>query len=101
MKLHSVYRMLLCCLKLREPIKRFIRKMRCKHLEDNITTSTDDALADYDPLTDAVTDEEWDEVAELAQFLEIPFEMTRCFEGSNIVSGFGLLWQSFTNLQYL
>lgn len=81
--------------------KRFIQTIRSELLEDNITTSTDAAPAEHNPLTTAVTDDEWNEVAELIQFLKIPFEMTRRLEGSNNVSEFGSLWQSLTNLQHL
>ena len=91
---HSVYLMMLRCLELREPIKRFIRRLRAESSEDR-------SEANYDPLTDGLTEDEWDEVSELVNFLQAPFEMTRRLEGSNSVSGFGSLWQTLVNLQVL
>jgi hypothetical protein len=92
---HSVYLMLLRCLELREAIKLFIRKLR------NDEQLEQDDL-NYGPLTDAITDDEWDEVAELVDFLEVPYEMTRRLEGNNSnPGGYGSLWQTLTNLQIL
>ncbi|KAF1936418.1 hypothetical protein EJ02DRAFT_427534 [Clathrospora elynae] len=55
----------------------------------------------YNPTYDSLTDNEWDEVAELANFLQAPYEMTKCLEGDNGASGFRSLWQILTNLQAL
>lgn len=97
---HSVYLMMLRCLELREPIKRFIRKLRTQRGNTD-RDSSDPVEAAYDPLTDSLTDDEWDEVSELVDFLNAPYQMTRRLEGSNSVSGFGSLWQTLTNLQAL
>jgi hypothetical protein len=88
---HSVYLMLQRCLELKESIKRFIRKLR----------TIDDDDSKYDPLTDSLSDDEWDEVIELVDFLQAPFEMCRRLEGDNSASGFGSLWQTLPNLQAL
>jgi hypothetical protein len=95
---HSVYLMLLRCLELREPIKRFIRRLRNP---DDTPKTTASATDKYDPLADSLTDDEWDEVKELVNFLEAPYEMTKRLEGNNSASGFGSLWQTLTNLQAL
>jgi hypothetical protein len=60
---HSVYLMMLRCLELQEPIKRFIHKLRADEsfAEDDI---------DYSPFTDRLTDDKWDEAKELVDFLE-------------------------------
>jgi hypothetical protein len=85
--------MLLCCLELKDTIKRFIQ-----HLRNN--DSIDDDL-DYNPLTNGPKDNEWDNVKELVDFLEAPYEMTKCLKGNNCSSGFGSLWQTLPNLQAL
>ena len=67
------------CLELREPIKRFIRRLRTESSENQ-------SEATYDPLTYGLTEDEWDEVSELVNFLQASFEMTRRLEGSNSIS---------------
>ncbi|CAE7021586.1 Transposase protein [Pyrenophora teres f. teres] len=89
---HSVYYMLLRCLELRRCIQRFMTRSQ------NPSQQIDD---DYDPLTDTLTEEEWEAVQQLVDFLQLPVEMTKRLEGSNSVSGFGSLWQTLTNLQTL
>jgi hypothetical protein len=88
---HSVYLMLQRCLELKESIKRFTRKLR----------TIDDNDSKYNPLTDGLSDNGWDEVIELVDFPQAPFEMCRCLEGDNSASGFGSLWQTLPNLQAL
>jgi hypothetical protein len=51
--------MLQRCLELKESIKRFIRKL----------CTIDDDDSKYDPLTDSLSDDKWDEVIELVDFL--------------------------------
>ncbi|CAE7020025.1 hypothetical protein HRS9139_02657 [Pyrenophora teres f. teres] len=89
---HSVYYMLLRCLELRNSIQRFMTRSQ------SASQQLDDA---YNPLTDALTEEEWEAVQQLVDFLVLPVEMTKRLEGSNSVSGFGSLWQTLTNLQTL
>lgn len=89
---HSVYYMLLRCLELRRCIQRFMTRSQSP------SQQVDD---DYDPLTDTLTEEEWEAVQQLVDFLQLPVEMTKRLEGSNSVSGFGSLWQTLTNLQTL
>jgi hypothetical protein len=95
---HSVYLMMLRCLELKEPIKRFIRKLSKATDFDNDDTAEE---IDYSPLTDGLSDDEWDEARELVDFLQAPYEMTKRLEGNNSSSGFGSLWQTLTNIQAL
>ena len=85
---HSVYLMLLRCLELKDSIKRFIRHLRHEQPDE----------LDYSPITDALSDDDWDDVTELVDFLQAPYELTKRLEGSTSVSGFGLLWQTLPNL---
>ena len=92
------------CLEIWEPIQRFSRKLRAQKLSADSDKSAEyetKAEAAYNPLTDFLTDGEWDETQELADFLEAPFQLMRRLEGSNGVSGFGSLWQVLLNLQAL
>jgi hypothetical protein len=59
---HSVSLMLLRCLELKEPIKRFMWKLQRVKDENNNDV-------DYNPLTDCLTDDEWDSALELVNFL--------------------------------
>lgn len=77
--------MLLCCYELKEHINRFIRKLR----PDKYTNTANDD--DYNPLTDGLTKEDWDDVKELADFLQAPHEMMKRLEGNNSCGGFGSL----------
>jgi hypothetical protein len=56
---------------------------------------------DYNLLKDEITSEEWEGVQQLVDFLQAPVEMMKRLEGNNSASGFGLLWQTLTNLQAL
>jgi hypothetical protein len=94
----EVYDKLFRCLELKEAIKRFIRRLWDKD-DDNTSDASDDL--DYSPLTDKLTDDDWDDVKELIDFLQAPYEMTKRLEGNNSQSGFGSLWQSLPNLQAL
>jgi hypothetical protein len=95
----SVYLMLLCCREFRELIKRFIRKL----WPDNDDSSNTNASVTnkYDPMANKLTDEEWDEVDELVDFLQALNEMTKRLEGNLSSSGFGSIWQTLINLQAL
>jgi hypothetical protein len=96
---HSVYLMMLRCLELREPIKRFMRKLRSTTDDD---FDNDDTIAAVNsPLTDALDDEEWDEVEELVSLLQAPYKMTKRLEGNTSGNTFGSLWQTLTNVQAL
>jgi hypothetical protein len=90
---NSVYLMLLRCYKLCEHINRFIRQLRGHNASlDNL---------DYGPLKDTITEEEWDDVKDLVDFLQAPYKMTKRLEGNNSGNGFGSLWQTLPNLQAL
>jgi hypothetical protein len=88
----SVYLMMLRCLELKESIKRIIRRLKN---DGNVTNEA------YNPLTDSLDDDKWDEVTELVNFLRAPYEMTKRLKGNNSSSRFGSLWQTLTNLQAL
>jgi len=90
---HSVYLMMLRCLELKEHVQRFTRTLK------NDDEADDDVP--FDPLTDGLTDEEWDDVQELVDFLQAAYEMTKRLEGNNSDSGFGSIWQTLPNLQAL
>jgi hypothetical protein len=83
--------MLLRCLELKDSIKRFIRHLR--HEQPN--------ELDYSPITDALSNDNWDDVTKLVDFLQAPYELTKRLEGSTSVSGFRSLWQTLFNLQAL
>jgi hypothetical protein len=90
---NSVYLMLLRCYELRQYINRFIRWLASHE-------AADDDL-DYSPLTDTITEDDWDDVKALVDFLEAPYQMTKRLEGNNSGNGFGSLWQTLPNLQAL
>jgi hypothetical protein len=92
---HSTYLMLLRSFELKKTIQLYIRLLR-----QNTEIKQEDG-SEYDPQTDALSDEEWDEVEELVDFLQPAYEMTKRLEGDNCVSGFGSLWQTLPNLQAL
>jgi hypothetical protein len=107
---HSVYLMLFRCKELQEPIKRFIREQASIDDDDNINLEDNDdntrmpaasATANYNPSADKLTDEEWDEVEELVDFLQAPYEACKLLEGDLGVSGHGSIWQTLINLQSL
>jgi hypothetical protein len=97
---HSVYFMLLCCKELRGPIKRFIRE-QCPDDDDDTSNSTALATDKYDLLADKLTDEEWDEVEELVDFLQALYEACKLLEGDLGTLGHGSIWQTLINLQSL
>ncbi|KAF1935981.1 hypothetical protein EJ02DRAFT_414801 [Clathrospora elynae] len=74
--------MLLCCLELRQPIVRFMTRLQLP------SQSFDN---EYDPLYDELSNEEWEGVQQLVDFLKAPVEMTKRLEGNNSASGFGSL----------
>jgi hypothetical protein len=61
--------MLQRCLELKKPIQRFVRHL--KYTEN--ASSTLGSIA-YNPLTDSLTEDEWDEVVELTKFLQFPYK---------------------------
>jgi hypothetical protein len=90
---NSVYLMLLRCYELHKHINRFIHQLRGHDASlDNL---------DYGPLKDTITEEEWDDIKDLVNFLQAPYKMTKWLEGNNSGNGFGSLWQTLPNLQAL
>ena len=88
--------MLLRCLELKTSINRFIRQQR------ELTNALDDPEdTEFNALHDRLSDDDWEDVKELVDFLQAPYEMTKRIEGNNSVSGFGSLWQALPNLQAL
>jgi len=93
---NSVYLMLLRCLELKTSINRFIRQQR------ELTDALDDPEdTEFNALHDRLSEDDWEDVKELVDFLQAPYEMTKRLEGNNSVSGFGSLWQTLPNLQAL
>jgi hypothetical protein len=89
---HSVYLMILRCLEHKDAIRLFMRRSR-DEAAGSITT--------YSPLYNSLSDDEWDDVAELVAFLKTPYEIKKRLEGNNSSSGFGSPWQILINLQAL
>jgi hypothetical protein len=87
--------MLLCCQELKKAIQLYVKALR-----QNTEIKKEDG-SEYDPQTDALTEDEWDEVEELVNFLQPAYKMTKRLEGDNSISGFGSLWQTLPNLQAL
>jgi uncharacterized protein YecA (UPF0149 family) len=79
---HSTYLMLLRCQELKKTIQLYVKALR-----QNTEIKTEDG-SEYDPQTDALTEDEWDEVEELVDFLQPAYKMTKRLEGDNSVSGF-------------
>jgi hypothetical protein len=77
---NSVYLMLIRCYKLRQHINRFIRRLA--------SHGTGDDKLNYSPLTDTITEEEWDDVKDLIDFLKAPYQMTKRLEGNNSGNSF-------------
>jgi hypothetical protein len=90
---NSVYLMLLCCLELKEHINGFIRRLGGHEASNN--------NLHYSPLTHTITEDAWEDVKALVDFLEAPYQMTKWLEGNNSGNGFGSLWQTLLNLQAL
>jgi hypothetical protein len=68
---------------------KFVKACRYKDRDDNSKES--DATATYCPLKDHFSDDDWDEVDVIANFLEVPFQLTKAVEGNNSNNSFGLL----------
>jgi hypothetical protein len=85
--------MLLCCLELKEHINCFIRRLGGHEASNN--------NLHYSPPTHTVTEDAWEDVKALVDFLEAPYQMTKWLEGNNSGNGFGSLWQTLLNLQAL
>ena len=92
---NSVYFMLLRCFELKEAIQTFTRRWREKGNKEI------DEITGYDPLGDAISDEDWYEVKQLIGYLKPFHEMTVRLEGNMGTSGYGSLWQTLVNLQHL
>ena len=58
---HLVYLIMLRCLELKEHVQRFTRTLKSNDKADDDVS--------FDPLTDGLTKEEWDNVQELVDFL--------------------------------
>ena len=94
--------MLVRCQELREPVKDFQRKYRqVVKVDKEFHVDDSSSGAHYNPMLDALTDDEWLEVINLIDFLKIPYDLTEALEGNNSNSGFGSLWQTIINLQTL
>jgi len=87
---HSVYRMLLRCLELKDSINLFIRKRG--------GSTVDSYLPGSSALSEPISEDEWDEAQHLADFLREFYEMTKRIEGGGAQ---GSLWMTIVNLQYL
>ena len=94
---HSTYLMLLRCRELRETIRVYQRQLR--QLDTSPTSAIDEIAVSA--LEDRITEDDWEEVNQLIDFLQVPYELTKRLEGSNSQSGFGSLWQTIPNLQTL
>lgn len=96
---HSTYRMLLRCWELKESIDRFLRRWK---LNNNVRDEDNENKAEeedgFNPLLDKLLPEEWDEVKQLADFLQPLYQMTKSLEGNG---EFGSLWQTITNFNFL
>jgi hypothetical protein len=85
--------MMLRCLELKDHIQRFVQALK------NNNDFADDVT--YDPLTNSLTDKEWDNAQELVNFLQAPYKMTKKLEGNNSSFGFGSIWPTLPNMQAL
>ena len=70
---HSVYRMLLHCHELKDAVLGFIRRWSTP---TNDEVRKQDQDQSYDPMADAITDADWDDVKQLADFLEPFYQIT-------------------------
>ena len=86
--------MLIRCHELKSAIRAFQRQI---HSNNDLSS---DAVT-YSALKDHISDDDWDEVTALTDFLQLPYELTKRLEGNNSQSGFGSLWQAIPNLQAL
>jgi hypothetical protein len=77
--------MLQRCLELKESITRFIQRLRTSDTDNNSNAAGNN---DYYLLTESLIEGEWDDVKELVEFLQFPYEMKKHLKGDNSVSGF-------------
>ena len=96
---NSVYAMLNRCRQLKPAIVKFVKA--CRHEDGDDDSEESDATATYCPLKDHFSDDDWDEVDVIANFLGVPFQLTKAVEGNNSNNGFGSLWQTIVDLQTL
>ena len=75
--------MLLRCYELKEHINRFIRRLAGYKASRN--------ELNYSPLHDTITEDDWDDVKDLIDFLKAPYQMTKRLEGNNSGNSFGSL----------
>lgn len=94
---HSTYLMLLRCWELREPIRVYQRQFR--QSQASATSAVDHEAVSA--LEDRISEDDWEEVTQLIDFLQGPYELTKRLEGNSSQSGFGSLWQTIPNLQAL
>jgi hypothetical protein len=84
--------MLLRCQELREPIKAFQRKyQQAIKVDKEFRTNDSSPGAHYNPILDALTNNEWLKVNNLINFLKIPYNLTKALKGNNSASGFSSL----------
>ena len=89
--------MLLRCQELRGAIRAYQRQVR----DTNTHQASEIDKAAAEALDDRITEDDWDEVNGLVDFLQEPYQLTKRLEGSNSQSGYGSLWQTIPNLQVL
>jgi hypothetical protein len=65
-------------------------KACCYEDRDNNSKELD-AIATYCPLKDHFSDDNWDEVNVIANFLKVLFQLTKAVEGNNSNNGFSSL----------
>ena len=93
---YSAYKMALRCKELRETITRFQENYRtCIENE----TIFDDGT--YSHSLDGISDNDWDEINSIIDFLRVPYDLAKALENSNQTSGFSSLWQTIIYLQTL
>lgn len=116
---HSTYMIVKHCLELKMPISRFQPQLRTAAGMDELEEEGWDGEGDdeddeagqpataanlplpYDPLTDTIPEEDWEEIERLTNFLVSLYEVTRLLMGKMSESGFASLWQTITNVQHL
>jgi hypothetical protein len=87
------------CRQLKPAINKFIRACRNSDRDDDGDVSNPGA--GYDAMKDYLSDDDWDEVDAIINFLEVPQQLTKVVEGNNSKNGFGSLWQTIVDLQTL
>ena len=92
-------RMLNCCRQLKPAIVKFVKA--CRHKDRDDDSKESDATATYCPLKDHFSDDDWDKVNVIANFLRVPFQLTKAVEGNNSNNSFSSLWQTIVDLQTL